>query len=542
MKKFFTLVAFALGALSIQAKDYTCPLTISMSGYDMPVGDVTVNVDEQGDGKYTMQLLNFELGDDMPVGNIIVKDVEATKCGNTIMLNAQKAIRITAGDKKNADGTDKEWMGPGLQDVNIIFKGELKGDNFKALLNIPVAGALIVGVKLGENADQICQLPNSGFENFHKATYQKVSSDEPNGWHSFMSSTGSLSGSVSGAIHTFISTDVRKEDVNGDGVINDEDQTDNKNCVKIVSTPVKVGNYVAASANGTITTGQLNTGSMIASDAKNNAFLNFENTATDGNSDPFYAVLNNKPDAMKVWVKFHAGEGNKNPHATVSALLTNGQNVQDPEKDDYKNNIIARANKSDIASSDEWQQITIPFTYDNEDEMPKAALVTMSTCAVPSGGSKSEKDPDVLYVDDVEMVYNADFAKITMDGEDITNQFDEEYGDYEIEDYAGKAVDLKNFDVEAVGAGAFVTKKLTVEDGTAYVTLTVTSNDLKTSVVRSITINNIATGIKNAQTVTLPNGVNAIYNLAGQQVSSMTSGNVYIVKTTDGKTKKVIKK
>ena len=34
----------------------------------------------------------------------------------------------------------------------------------------------------------------------------------------------------------------------------------------------------------------------------------------------------------------------------------------------------------------------------------------------------------------------------------------------------------------------------------------------------------------------------AIYTLDGQQVSNMTSGNVYIVKTTDGKTKKVIKK
>lgn len=54
--------------------------------------------------------------------------------------------------------------------------------------------------------------------------------------------------------------------------------------------------------------------------------------------------------------------------------------------------------------------------------------------------------------------------------------------------------------------------------------------------------NIIATGIKNVQAVTLPNGINAIYNLAGQQVSSMASGNVYIVKTTDGKTKKVIKK
>ena len=33
-----------------------------------------------------------------------------------------------------------------------------------------------------------------------------------------------------------------------------------------------------------------------------------------------------------------------------------------------------------------------------------------------------------------------------------------------------------------------------------------------------------------------------IYTIDGQQVGSMTSGNVYIVKTTDGKTKKVIKK
>ena len=54
--------------------------------------------------------------------------------------------------------------------------------------------------------------------------------------------------------------------------------------------------------------------------------------------------------------------------------------------------------------------------------------------------------------------------------------------------------------------------------------------------------NIITTGINKPQTVTLPNGINTIYNLAGQQVSSMTSGQVYIIKTTDGQTKKVIKK
>lgn len=53
---------------------------------------------------------------------------------------------------------------------------------------------------------------------------------------------------------------------------------------------------------------------------------------------------------------------------------------------------------------------------------------------------------------------------------------------------------------------------------------------------------NITTGIKTLQATTKANNATSIFTLAGQQVSSMTSGNVYIVKTTDGKTKKVIKK
>ena len=53
---------------------------------------------------------------------------------------------------------------------------------------------------------------------------------------------------------------------------------------------------------------------------------------------------------------------------------------------------------------------------------------------------------------------------------------------------------------------------------------------------------NITTGIKTLQATTKANNATSIFTLAGQQVSSMTSGNVYIVKTTDGKIKKVIKK
>ena len=524
MKKIFTLVAAALCSMSMMAKEYTCPLVVNLMGNDMPVGDIKVNVDKQNDDKYTMSLLNFDMNGIMPVGNIVIQDVEATKCGNVIMLNAAKDIQITAGDDES-----KDWMGPGLGNVNILLKGELKGDNFNAYLNIPVTSEMIVGVKLGKNCNEMGQLPNAGFENFHEASYSSAKSQEPNGWHSFMSSTGSLAGTVSAAVHTYASSEVRENAAE-----------DNKQCVKIISTPVKVGSLVTASANGTITTGRLKAGNMSPSSKDNCSFLDFSSTGVDANGDPFYAVLNNKSDSMKVWVKFKAGDGNKNPKATISALLTNGKYAQDPEDDKHAANIIARANNSSIESKDEWQEITIPFTYDNKNEMPKAALVTMSTCAVPSGGSKSETNPDVLYVDDVEMVYNADVKKVTMDGEDITGKFNES-GELEIKNY-DKELDINNFQLEAIGAGAYVTKKITADSFDTFVSFTITSNDLKNCVTRTITLKGYTTGIKNVETITLPNGVKAIYNMAGQQVTDMQSGQVYIMKYTNGETKKMIKK
>ena len=138
------------------------------------------------------------------------------------------------------------------------------------------------------------------------------------------------------------------------------------------------------------------------------------------------------------------------------------------------------------------------------------------------------------------MVYNAGVKKVTMDGEDITGKFNET-GELEIKGY-NKALDINNFQLEAIGAGAYVTKKITTDGFDTYVTYTVTSNDLKNCVTRTITLKNYTTGIKNVETLTLPNGVKAIYNTAGQQITDMQSGQVYIVKYTNGETKKMIKK
>lgn len=87
-------------------------------------------------------------------------------------------------------------------------------------------------------------------------------------------------------------------------------------------------------------------------------------------------MLTNKPDFIKMSVKYHVGERSaKNwsgkvetysnyVTASAKAILTNGKYVQDPEVDDYKDNIIARAENKTIADTkDAWQEISIPFTY-----------------------------------------------------------------------------------------------------------------------------------------------------------------------------------
>ncbi len=526
MKKIFTSVLMALAMMSASAEEYTCPLVINIGWGDMASGNINVTVSKQDNDKYTMSLKNFSLGEDMPIGTIEVKDVDAVTCGNTTSLFSQQTIRITDGDDSSI-----EWNGKNMGDLPILLKGQLKNGKFNAILNIPVGGGLIVGVKLGEDANNMSQLPNSGFENFHTATASnKFTSDEPNGWHSFMSCTGALEAMVKGTTHTYIDTNVRE------GA--DED---NKNCVKIISTGINIV-FFKASANGTITTGRLQAGDTDAANSKNCSFMSFETADKDDNGDPFYAVLNNKPDSIKVWVKHHAGKGNTtNTNATISAILTNGNYVQDPKDDNYSGNIIAEANTVSIEAKDAWEQISIPFVYSNTDETPKGALVTMSTCSVPGGGSTDNNDPDVLYVDDVEMVYNAAIKSVSLDGKELV--FDES-GNADIENYKG-TISPEMFTVEADGVGAYVTTKITSDEddpSIVYATIVVTSNDLKTYEYRTVTFTGVPTGIANTTSTVMPTGVKAIYNLSGQKVSSMGKSGTYIIQRTDGTTVKVLKK
>lgn len=540
MKRFFTsLLATAAFAVSSMATDYKDMMTVSLDGNPTTPTETTISVEKTDDSGYTLSLKNFVLymttGDQvfpMPVGTIVLENVEAVTKGDVTTLKTSQDIEIAEGDDPTYEGS---WIGPGLSaDGDLIpvnMTGEIRGDKFYTVININFMG-MNIDVVFGNGGYQI---ENSGFENFHTATYvdgkNKYTSDEPNAWHSFNSgiATESASFLTKYALqngNTSVSDDVRPGSTGTKSVA--------------IKSSIVMG---FQSANGTMTTGRLQAGSLTATDAANCSFLDMSSTDTDGNGDPFYTVLNGRPDALSVWVKYKQGQVNEQyPYATVSAVITDGTRYQDPEDKAYTN-VVAKAQDKTIESKGfEWQNLVIPFdytSYASNDAQAKALLVTISTNAQPGVGSNDAENPDMIIVDDISLVYNSHLASLKVKGTEVEG-FDKNVLSYDLKGEGAISVD----DIEAVsdGQGAYVTKALEGTDKGVKVTITVTSNDLKTTNVYTLNIEGATTtGINKVETTT-GKGTAAIYNVNGQRVDNMSQKGLYIIRQADGKTVKVLKK
>lgn len=540
MKRFFTsLLATAAFAVSSMATDYKDMMTVSLDGNPTTPTETTISVEKTDDSGYTLSLKNFVLyttsGDQvfpMPVGTIVLENVEAVTKGDVTTLKTSQDIEIAEGDDPTFEGS---WIGPGLSAqgdlIPVNMTGEIRGDKFYTVININFMG-MNIDVVFGNGGYQI---ENSGFENFHTATYvdgkNKYTSDEPNAWHSFNSgiATGSASFLTKYALqngNTSVSDDVRPGSTGTKSVA--------------IKSSIVMG---FQSANGTMTTGRLQAGSPTATDAANCSFLDMSSTDTDGNGDPFYTVLNGRPDALSVWVKYKQGQVNEQyPYATVSAVITDGTRYQDPEDKAYTN-VVAKAQDKTIESKGfEWQNLVIPFdytSYASNDAQAKALLVTISTNAQPGVGSMDAENPDMIIVDDISLVYNSHLASLKVKGTEVEG-FDKNVLSYDLKGEGAVSVD----DIEAVsdGQGAYVTKAVEGTDKGVKVTITVTSNDLKTTNVYTLNIEGATTtGINKVETTT-GKGTAAIYNVNGQRVDNMSQKGLYIIRQADGKTVKVLKK
>ena len=523
MKKLFTLLFVAMTALTGMADTYNGPLHIDIDGKTVDqTTDITI--EKQADGNYTLKLMNFKfkLGVTMNVGNIIITDVPAVSNGQTLMLKAKKNIAITGGSM--------DFM---LKSVPIDMIGELRDGDFYTNINISMANQKIK-VTFGTAK---YQLPNAGFETYHTATVtspddpnEKSTSDEPNYWHSFMSASGNPALVYMAGYNpvTFKCNDVRPGSTG-------------KQSLMLKS----IDMYIAI-ANGTITTGRMNTGDYVASNTDANyAWSDMSNTDKDAHGDPFYATLYSMPDAMKVWLKFKQGTANaQHPYATATAIINDGTEFHEPapSKTTYTN-VVGEARNAKIAETgNEWKEFTIPFTYDafaQYGAKAKSVLVTLSTNADAGQGS----DGDLLYVDDLSFVYNAGLKAITLTAEN-GEVFNVDGVNAETKEYTATVpfdVTANNLKAVSDGKGAYVST--TIADGKA--TIEITSNDLATTNVYTLNIKKgnaqgLTSGINGAQAAQAQAA--GIYTIGGMRVNAITKPGLYIVKGADGSVKKVLKK
>lgn len=528
MKKLFTLAALITAVLTAQAADYTDSLEVSVNGVSM-TQTATISIEEQSEGTYKMELNNFALqsgGDVMGVGNIVLNNVKGTTENNITTLTFNDSIKITEGTDENI----AMWMGPYLGNVPINMTGELRDGKFYTVINIDMSSTLqqVIKVTFGSGY----QIPNSGFEFFHTATYagssKTTTSDEPNAWHSFQSATNNglsdnFAAFAKGTAHSFSADEARPGSTGTHSVL-------------ITSSAI-----LGVIANGTITTGRINAGSTQAANTANHSYIDMDNSNDkDANGDPFYTQLYGLPDSVAVWVKFKQGTEDKNyPYATISAAITDGTYYQDPEDKTY-DNVIASAKNTQIESNGfQWQRISVPFNYLKDDNTSlngrKAILITISTNATPGKGSKN----DSLYVDDIELTYGCELSQISVAGQTTTL----ENGKYEYDIvFAGDGeLTAGNLAFASNSKGmrnANITSFVINDEGAVAIVNTV-SGDLKSNHTYTFNIKHVASGIATVEANTANTATSTTYNLAGQPANGRSQ--VVITKNADNRVVKALK-
>lgn len=285
------------------------------------------------------------------------------------------------------------------------------------------------------------QLKNAGFEEWEDVTYSKYSGQEPVNWNSFLTGTGSLK-SMAGRNQLEKSTEVRPGST---GTYS----------AKLLDRKVLGSIY----AQGNLTTGCINMASMSAADAKGN--YNY----TKEDDENLNQKFTGRPDAMHVWVKYVST--NSSFRAKANTVLHTEGYYQDPEGNTITATVVAKAEKLDIASSNDWQELTLPFVYTGQADVPAYALVSFATNATPGKGTGN----DYMLVDDLEYIYYSQLASLSYNGTPVAG-FDKDVYAYTVQgDYTDGCLEaVKNCMGGTCTIGAY-------DEANKTVTITVKGDD-----------------------------------------------------------------
>lgn len=245
---------------------------------------------------------------------------------------------------------------------------------------------------------QVYQLPNAGFENWDGTN----SDDEPSHWNGFPTAECDLTGLAALGCGTATETRHAKSSDTRPG-------SDGSYSCKIFATEINIlGNNITA--NGNITTGQIRIGSTTATNAEN---YNISRIA----ESEFSQALNAKPDSIVFWAKFVCPSASQ--EARVNAVIHDSYNYRDPNGSDPNANdhIVGIAVHNFQRNDQAWHRYAVPFNYSYPANDAEYILISFTTNKNAGEGSED----DILYIDDIEMIYNTKLNNILADDVGIPN-------------------------------------------------------------------------------------------------------------------------
>ena len=140
MKKFLTFIAASALAMSAFAADYAGKITVLING-EGTSQDATIQVDQNEDGTYTLNVKNFRLISEsttIDVGNIVLDNMKGYKIHGVTTIVADQNVEIAPGD----DESVAMWLGPYLGEVPLVLAAQFDETNLKVEIDIDMQSVL----------------------------------------------------------------------------------------------------------------------------------------------------------------------------------------------------------------------------------------------------------------------------------------------------------------------------------------------------------------------------------------------------------------
>ena len=273
----------------------------------------------------------------------------------------------------------------------------------------------IFALAISQNTySQVYQFENPGFEDWPGDT-----ETEPTGWNSYPSANCTLSLACGTARRTRHerSTNVRPG------------STGQYSCrIYATSTNLIVATVVA---NGALTSGQMQLVSASASNTGNG-------NRTITTNDEYNHRLNAKPDSIVFWAKVN--NASNASEACCHLYIHDNYNLQDPlggNQAGYESHIVGKVPSYNFTNTtggvavdnSGWRRHSSPIYYEGcPSNDPQFILITFSTNYQAMAGSGG----DELFIDDIELIYNANLSSINVNGRNIPN-FNQNTTDYYVD-------------------------------------------------------------------------------------------------------------